>query len=249
MNSGKNVKRFHSVLDERTMQARFKPVLPIWAPRLNVSGACVLAIRLLCLQTYMCAVVWDFVFLTWFSSDQDVFSHSDFVLWVASPVHHPPPPLHGESDICISCERPLVNTQHWRENPEGTVRSMATPISWLTAQWSHLNYRKCHAVRRLPHTNSLSSNAFILLWSQPSAASHILCTTSRRQHFNHWMNSQNLQKSHFYLWNSKNKSVQIFYKAICTFHINVIQQFTYQWFYLWFIQKFALPLFKDFQTN
>ena len=43
--------------------------------------------------------------LTWFTGGQDVLGDDDSVLRAAGPVHHAPPALHGEVDVCL--------THHW----------------------------------------------------------------------------------------------------------------------------------------
>lgn len=54
--------------------------------------------------------------LTCLLCGHDVLGKGDPVLRAAGPVHHAPPALHGEVDVSMSCHRPLVDAQDWREN-------------------------------------------------------------------------------------------------------------------------------------
>lgn len=47
--------------------------------------------------------------LTWLASGQDVLGDGDSVLGAAGPVHHAPPALHREADVCMTHHWALVN--------------------------------------------------------------------------------------------------------------------------------------------
>lgn len=50
--------------------------------------------------------------LTWLASGQNVLGDGDSVLRAAGPVHHAPPALHREADVCMTDHWTLVDAQN-----------------------------------------------------------------------------------------------------------------------------------------
>lgn len=79
--------------------------------------------------------------LTWLASWQDVLGDGDSVLGAAGPVHHAPPALHGEADVCVPHHRTLVDAQNCNiENSatEGTYICNIPPYPPSNSQGSVL---------------------------------------------------------------------------------------------------------------
>ena len=62
--------------------------------------------------------------LTWLASRQNVLGDGDSVLRAAGPVHHAPPALHREADVCVTRHWTLMDAQNCNIEMETTEMSL-----------------------------------------------------------------------------------------------------------------------------